>query len=64
MNNKNKTKPHGQLLDEVMQFILEFFPDVEKDDVKTYFVREKAALSAFSLAMIGQAKMAGLADWV
>ena len=40
-----------------------FFPDEEKDGVPTYFVREKAALSTFSLAMIGQAKMAGMADW-
>ena len=41
-----------------------FFPDSEKDPIKSYYVREKAALSSFSLAMIGQAKMAGMADWV
>lgn len=64
VNNKTKTKPHGQQLDEVLKAMAFFFPDVEKDGVPTYFVREKAALSAFSQAMIGQAKMAGMADWV
>lgn len=41
-----------------------FFPDEEKESWPIYYVREKAALSSFSLAMIGQAKMAGIADWL
>lgn len=64
VNNKAKTKPHGQQLDEVLQAMAFFFPDSEKDPIKSYYVREKAALSSFAQAMIGQAKMAGMADWV
>lgn len=41
-----------------------FFPDEEKEPYPVFYVREKAALSSFSLAMIGQAKMAGMADWL
>ena len=41
-----------------------FFPDEEKEPDPVFYVREKAALSSFSLAMIGQAKMAGMADWL
>ena len=64
VNNKAKTKPHGQQLDEVLQAMVFFFPDSEKDPIKSYYVREKAALSSFAQAMIGQAKMAGMADWL
>lgn len=64
VNNKNKTKPHGQQLDEVLKEMAFFFPDVEKENCPAFFVREKAALSSFSQAMIGQAKMAGMADWM
>lgn len=64
VNNKNKTKPHGQLLDEVLQAMALFFPDHEHETCEIFYVREKAALSAFSIAMIGQAKMAGMSDWI
>ena len=64
VNNKTKTKPHGQLLDETLASMAFFFPDEGKEQYPVYYVREKAALSSFSLAMIGQAKMAGMADWL
>ena len=64
VNNKTKTKPHGQQLDETLKEMASFFPDDEKETDPIFYVREKAALSSFSLAMIGQAKMAGMADWL
>ena len=61
VDNKAKTKDHGELLDDILRALSNFLPD---DDQPTYFVKEKAALSSHSFAMIGMAKVCGLADWL
>lgn len=63
VNNKTAAKPHGELLDDVLRAMAFFFPDKD-DEIPTFYVCEKAALGTMPLAMIGQAKMRGMMDWV
>ena len=61
VDNKAVTKEHGEILDDIFKALANFIPD---DNVPMYFIREKAALGSHPFAMIGMAKVCGLADWL
>lgn len=63
VDNKNVTKPHGELLNDVLKAMAFFFPE-ENDPLPTFFVRETLAMHSTPLAVIGIAKMTGLMDWL
>ena len=62
VDNKRLTKPHGELLDDILKEMAFFFPE-ETGDVPVFYVREKAINSRAAMAEIGIFKVVGLADW-
>lgn len=63
VDNKNKSKPHGQLLDETLKEISTFFPDPEKDLIPTFYLREKAFNARAAQSEMGIYKVVGVTDW-
>ena len=64
VDNKTATKTHGELLDDILRAVSELFPDTEKTDIPTFFVREKAINSRAAMSEIGVFKVVGVTDWV
>lgn len=64
VDNKNeKKKEKGELLDEVLKAIALFFPDEEKDDIATFYVREKYISNHGSVYESSIYEAIGISDW-
>jgi len=64
VDNKTASKPHGELLDDILRAVSELFPDTEKTAIPIFFVREKAINSRAAMSEIGVFKVVGVTDWV
>lgn len=62
-NKKDKKKEKGELLDDVLRGITTFFPDEEKDDIQTFYVREKYISNHGSIYESSIYEAVGISDW-
>ena len=62
-NKKDKKKEKGELLNDVLKAISLFFPDEEKDDIETFYVREKYISNHGSVYESSIYEAVGISDW-
>ena len=63
VDNKTTVKSHGELLNEILKAIVNFFPDPEKTPYPIYYVREQAINSRAAMSEIGIFKVVGVTEW-
>ena len=61
LDNKKLTKPHGQLMDEIIGHFVKFIPN---ECIPLYFVREKAFNARAAQSEMGIYKVVGMMDWI
>ena len=63
VDNKNKKKEKGELLDDILRTLSLFFPDEEKDNITTFCVREKYISQHNSIYESSIYEAVGISDW-
>ena len=65
VDNKNdRKKPHGELLNEIMNAFSSFIPDTEKEGVPCFYIREKEIMDRKLPSERDISKVVGLTDWL
>ena len=63
VDNKTKTKPHGELLNEIGTAFLEFIPDPEKDQTPCFYVREHSIIKTGNMYERSLDEVVGIMNW-
>ena len=63
-NKTDSKKPHGQLLNEIMEAFTAFIPDPEKDQTPCFYIRETEIISKHTPYERNISKVVGIMDWL